>query len=640
MKQRLRQLLARLYRKLTPKPDPVPALQDENRTLRNLLDKLSNQNAEREVRQRYVRLVGELAEAKQMAGAGPWTVSPATLEATEAFISTAVQEIKARETIGDAAIGASGDINLMLANIAWKREINLSWLEFSRWGIQQIMLITRLYYIKNPIIRRLIDVCAAYVFARGVEVVSSDEKANEVLQEFFEDNKTVLGQNALIESEKAKDYDGNLFWAFFTSKADGKTKIRRIDATEIQEIITDPDDSDTPWYYHRVWGQRSFDPTTGSSITNMERWYPAINFDPAVKPDSIAKIPIEWDVPLYHRKCGTVGKWLFGCPRMFPAIDWARSAKEFLTSVLSLFQTLMEIGLTITTKGGQQAIEGAKAQLSTAVGPNTNIWDVNPTPVPGAIFASGTGTEVKAMDLTGAGVDPEKVRQYKLMCAMTAGVPETFLADVSTGNLATATSLDRPTETIFLEKQEAWREDLITISTYVLERAKGAAGGKLSESHAFGRGVKVRECGRHIGPRGEVIYEAFAKQEDEIEIRVNFPAIREGDLPSLIKATVEAMTLDNKGGQIIGIDAKAGVLKLFDLLGIEDGVEITEQMFPEGEYDPDRTKAPLPAPIQKGELPPGGQPQIDPQTGEPTNPPTVAQEAMPVYRRGNGGRPV
>src|SRR6185503_8022319 len=141
-----------------------------------------------------------------MAGAGPWTVSPETMRSTEAIIDSAVKEIKARETLGDAAIGASGDINLMLANIQWKREINLSWLEFSRWGIQQIMLITRLYYIKNPIIRRLIDVCAAYVFARGVEVVSSDEKANEVIEEFLEDNKMVLGQNALIESEKAKDY--------------------------------------------------------------------------------------------------------------------------------------------------------------------------------------------------------------------------------------------------------------------------------------------------------------------------------------------------------------------------------------------------------------------------------------------------
>jgi hypothetical protein len=47
---------------------------------------------------------------------------------------------------------------------------------------------------------------------------------------------------------------------------------------------------------------------------------------------------------------------------------------------------------------------------------------------------------------------------------MVVGVPETFLADVSTGNLATATTLDRPTELVFMEKQEAWREDLTIIA--------------------------------------------------------------------------------------------------------------------------------------------------------------------------------
>lgn len=645
MRHRLRVLMLRSLRRLqltlTPKPDPIPALQDENRTLRHLLERFSVAESEREIRQRYVRLVGELAEAKQMAGEGPWVVSPATMATTEAFIEQATADlkmyeaaqIKAREAIGDSAIGASGDINLMLQNIQWKRDIHLSWLEFSRWGIQQILLICRLYYIKNPIIRRLIDVCAAYVFARGVEVVSSDESANKVLQEFFQRNAKVLGQNALIDAERAKDYDGNLFWAFFADKVTGETNIRRIDGTEIQEIITDPEDSDTPWYYRRVWGQREFESVNGVNVQNREMWYPAINFTPTDKPDKIRGIDVEWDTPIYHRKCGAVGKWLFGCPRMYPAIDWARGAKEFLTAVASLQQSLMEIGLILTTKGGQQAIEGAKAQLSTTVGPNTNLWDVNPPAVPGATFVAGTGTEIKPMNLSGAGVDPEKVRQFKLMCAMVAGVPETFLADVSTGNLATATSLDRPTETVFLEKQEAWREDLIVISKFVLERAKNSSGGKLSESHNFGIECKVRECGRKIGPRGEVVYEAFQKSGTDIEIRVNFPAIREGDLPSLIKATVEAMTLDNKGGQIIGIDEKVGVLKLYDLLGIENGAQIAEEQYPKNEYEPDRTKEILPPPIQKTPPPPGGQPQIGPN-GEPTDPaPEERQEVEESRRR-------
>jgi hypothetical protein len=131
--------------------------------------------------------------------------------------------------------------------------------------------------------------------------------------------------------------------------------------------------------------------------------------------------------------------------------------------------------MTITTKGGQQAIEGLKQQLATTVGPSAALWDTNPTPVNASTFVSGPGTELQFMNQSGKGGDPEEVRQFKLMSTMCVGVPETFLSDVSTGNLATATTLDRPTELVFLERQEAWREDLVVISKYVLGISAGTS---------------------------------------------------------------------------------------------------------------------------------------------------------------------
>ncbi len=316
-----------------------------------------------------------------------------------------------------------------------------------------------------------------------------------------------------------------------------------------------------------------------------------------------------------------------GCPRAFPMMDWARESRRLLEACASMRQSLAQITLMWKTKGGQQALEGLKQQLGTTGGPTNNVWDTNPPAVAGGSVAMGTGTTVEAFKTAGAGGNPDDVRQFKLMCCMVAGVPETFLADVSTGNLATATSLDRPTETIFLEKQEAWREDLTVIVGYMLKVSAGANSGALRESLGAGKKVRIIECSRKRGPRGEVVYEAFKAKpkSDTIEIQVNFPAIREGDLPSLVKAVVEAMTLDNKGGQIIGIDAKAGCEKLYDLLGMDGGQELAEKQFPEKTYEPDRTKEILPPPIKKGQLPPGGQPQINPKTGEPTNPPPLEE---------------
>jgi hypothetical protein len=284
-------------------------------------------------------------------------------------------------------------------------------------------------------------------------------------------------------------------------------------------------------------------------------------------------------------------------------LDWAREARRFLEACASVRQSLSQFALTLTTKGGQQALEGVKAQMSTTVGPTSQIWDQNPPAGRGSTFASGPGTKLEAFKTTGAGFSPEDVRQYKLMCCMVKGVPETFLADVSTGNLATATSLDRPTETAFLELQESWREDLTTIAGYVLKVSQGAAGGALREAkrHIY----LIKEAKRITRKDGRRVYEAMkpAEESGDIEIQVNFPNIREGDVPALVGATVEAMTLQNKMGEVVGIDAKAGVRQLHDYLGIEDGDALAEEQYPEGTYEIDRQKqADAKAELEKKQL--------------------------------------
>lgn len=652
VKRFLRALLIRWTQALTPRKD----YSDENRVLRDLISRLTPDESTNF--NRFRELASEMVEARMMCGSGPAYAMPGpTLiqEANQTMLRIQEAALRGlRETIPVSAVGAFGDIELALQNVNWRREINLSWLEFSRWGIQQIILISRLYYVKQPLLRRAIDVVAAYVFGRGVEITSTDTAANGVLQEFFERNRRTFGPTALLATQRAKSMDGNLFWVFFPDTLEtGKVDARRIDATEIQEIITDPDDSDKEQLFKRIWTSDQFDTATGqTSRVTQTVWYPALGFakPPGAGP-TIGVDPIEWGSPILHRKSGGVAKWHFGCPEGYPALEWIKTAARYMQSCATLAASHAQIAWDITTKGGQAAIEGTKRQLQTQVNtsPGNSLWDSNPTPVDASQLAHGPGTEWRMVNSRNQGLDPKEGLTYNVYIGNVFGIPPTWLGDMETSNLSTATTLDRPTELGMRARQMEWEDDLVVIAKYVLSVSAGATSGKLREARGAGNVICINEAPRRTLPTGLRVYDEAAKpKDDEIQVRVTFPAIREGDMPAIITAIATAMTLENKGGQIVGIDEREGVRLLFEALGVEDTETILDEMYPpnakgvkgtpgyEPAYDPSRTKVPLPPPIGKALPNPGGLPQLP--GGSPA-PATTALPPPPGTPEASGAQP-
>jgi len=635
----LRRALAWCFHRLKPRTDPQATIGDLRAQLR-ILERLIPERQDRDHFSAFMEFAGEWIEARLMSGAGPWLATEGPRQAQEALTRIGSRALGLKESEALTAQGAFGDIELALQNVEWRREINLSWLEFSRWGIQQIILISRLYYVKNPLIQRAIELLASYIFARGVEVTSDDPDANDTLVEFFERNKVVLGPTALASLDKRLSTDGQVFFTFFADKVNtGLVTIRTIDATEIQQVVTNPEDTDEPWFYERMWTQKEFDESTGAVTTSQQRcWYPALYYEPDQQPEKIGGYDVMWKSPVYHFKGGVgVSKWHFDVPRTYAALTWARTSTKWLEWCATVAQAHAQIAWEITTKGGQQALEGIKQQLQTNVSTAGQLWDTNPTAVTGSIVGYGPGTKMTALQTRGAGGDPAEVKEYRNMVGQCYGIPPTWLGDLETANLATATTLDRPTETGFISKQENWRSVLLVIATYVLKVSKGAASGRLREAMATKKvtsieKVQIHEAARRMNSAGRMVYEKKQEKPDpgKILVRVTFPAIREGDIPALVKAVAEAMTLDNKGGQIVGIDEKTGVRVLLELLssvaGIEDPEEILDSMFPENEYDPDRTKEPVAPPILKAQPDPGGAPQLPGGKDQP--PPTKTQEAI------------
>lgn len=557
---RFQRFITRAFLWLVP---PLRKLIESNGgTIERLAETVSMYRAiEQDKRSRNDDLRAEYAEALAMCGGGQWGQNPKFVTARESK----------RESDQPAQVALKErmwDLELALEDQGWRRELSQSNLEFSRWGIQQIILLSRLYRIKNPLIQRGILVSSYYVFGRGFEISSPDEATSEVVKAFFDDprNQKEIGQKALSEKEATLYTDGNIFWCLFTA-LDGTVLVRSIDALEISEIITDPNDSSVTKFYHRCWIQDDFDEATGQrKQTQQECWYVDEAYEPETKIKEINGKQVVVDasgdyVRVIQQKDGGLPKWHFGVPRVYAAIDWARAYKQRLEDYASITRALARFAWDIKTKGGAPAIAALKGTFATTLVNDGSMVERNPPPVTGSSFISGPNETVTPVKTAGVAPSPEEGRRLAHMVYMVFGLGEHFFADISTGNLATATSLDRPTELKFKHDQQIWKEVLSRFGRFAARKSKRAPNGQLRE--------------------------AKSKDTAPADVIVDFPPIIEGDIPALSAAIVGA-TWNARTSDLIGMDEKAAVLLLMKLHGIPDADELIELMYPEDEYEANR----------------------------------------------------
>lgn len=477
------------------------------------------------------------------------------------------------------------ELELALEDRGWVREVTLANLEFSRLGVQQLVRICRIYAIKNPWIKRGAEICALYVFARGVEIRSEDSTANDVIQDFLERNKKELGHVALAAKELSIQTDGSLYFGL-VSAPDGSVKVTMLDPLEIMDVITDPDDTSVPRYFYREWSR--LDTEKNLSPENMKVWLPSLDYQPATKPASIHGIKVNWDMPVCRVKIGCPASWRWGVPPLYASIDWARAYKDFLEDWATVQRSLSRFALMIETKGGSGAIAAYNALLNTtfADAQGTQI-ERNPPPVTGSAHISGPGNTVKPFQSAGSKDSPEQARRLLLGVAAAQGMPETFYGDASTGSLATAQSLDRPTELKFLEMQNRWIDTLNQILQYVLMVSSGTLKSQMRES-LDGKKLRIIPMRARMTVNG-IIWEAGRIMEKgDVNIIVKFPAVLEHDPAAMVDAWAHVATLGGRTGIPAGVvDRRTVAAGMLHEIGFEDVATLLDDIYgkPGTDYD-------------------------------------------------------
>ncbi len=494
------------------------------------------------------------------------------------------------------------ELELALEDTDWIRLSLDGGREFSNAGLAKIITLARLAYLKNPLINRAVSVQAFYVWGQGVNIEAKPEEVDQVVQGFLDHPKNqveLTSHQARTAKEVTLQLEANLFLVLFTNASSGRVVVRKIPVDEILagDIINNPDDAREPWFYKRVWTQRTFQTMSGqSSFTSMTAYYPDWRYRPAgaERPVEINGDPVHWDQPVFHVKVGGLEDMRFGVPEVYSALDWAKAVKTDLERYATLRAALARYAHRLTTTGGPAGVAAAKAKLGTTLGAGGSASvETNPPPVTGSTFVSTAGQTLEPYSTRNALPNPDEAKRLGLMVAAGTGIPETILfGDADVGNLATAKTLDRPTELKMLDRQTLWADVLKDLFSYVVEQAARRANGTL------GGVVTVTD-----DPDDPSLVALTVAGEDgkpaPVQYEINFPAILERSVTERVKAIVDATTLGNSQGTPAGtLQPRQTIALLLAALGIDDVDELVDEFAPEGTTwaDLQADLAPAPAP--------------------------------------------
>ena len=436
--------------------------------------------------------------------------------------------------------------------------------QFTKASIDKIAAMARVYWLKNPLVKRAVATQANYVFGQGVDVVAADEDVQTVVDAFMEDSKNraeLTGEQAMLTKETELQVTSNLFFTFFTDPLNGATRVRTIPLSEITRIIYNPDDSKEPWYYYRQWQQPK---EAGSQKCEMHQaMYPDINYMPkGGLPKHFNGIEVMALNPVYHVKTNCLSDMEYGVSEIYAAIDWAKAYKDFLEDWYTIVKSLSKFSWKATSKSGATGMTQAKQVLEGAINGGSNPMNSDLPGQAAQVWMSSDNFDLAPMPKSGATVAVDDGRRALLMVCAATGIYEHYFGDPSTGNLATAKAMEQPMLLMFQERQELWTDVFNTILGYVINQSALKPGGKL-------RGVmSFNDYGESYVDMGDT----------DRSVDVKFPPILQEDVNERIDAIVKSVTLSGQTPANT-IDLKTATTQMLTALG--EDTDIVDKLFPD-----------------------------------------------------------
>ena len=426
--------------------------------------------------------------------------SAATVEAAlrqdlrgfEQTVDLLTARLQEAQITGTTEAGVADLERQIIGDPNWRVFAVLTQQEFTAEGLLTVRSVCRLMSIANPLIKRGVSLRTHYVWGQGFEITarangknrdnSQEQDVAAVIAAFLDDpanQRSVFGQQACEENERAVATDGEIFIALFTKPRHGWVQARAIVADEIQEVICNPEDASEPWFYRRRWTTETYDDAGTRMPGTKEVLYPDVDYKPRSKPARYAGVQVAWDAPMVHVPVNRPKGWLRGIPDVYAVINWARAYKEFLEQWSRLMASLSKFAWRLTAEGRNRTqARAAVAAAGTSRGANGEVNNVGGTAI------TAPGATLEAIPKSGATIDAMSGRPLAMMVAAGLDLPVTMLlADPGqTGARATAETLDWPTELAMGARRRLWDSAMMRILRHVITESVRAPSGALKGS--------------------------------------------------------------------------------------------------------------------------------------------------------------
>ncbi len=294
----------------------------------------------------------------------------------------------------------------------------------------------------NPLAKEIVDVITFFSMGKGLKIAFRNAQLQEAFKIFEERNK--LYEFLRMDSD-------SITWAgeIMTQKVkggDGYPLIKHVDPSSCWEIITDPRDIETVYYYHLQF------PT---------------QYQLVYKPGDISQEYVVVDIPadeIIHKKINTVPGEKRGRSDLFNILGWLKRFKDYYDARVTKAQ--LEESWTLKKK-----VKGNGADVQALM----NDPEISRVPSPGSVLIENEAIDTSYMTPTAssAGNAMDSIGEsIRSICATGAGLSPEYLG-VAGKSSSRATSITRaePAVRKFEDRQMFFENYVREIVAYWQEKA-------------------------------------------------------------------------------------------------------------------------------------------------------------------------